>query len=104
MRDYNISIDNEAMNFIKNTNIERVYITIKYIKGPCNDNLCKLIPEPEIVYALKDQQAVLLKKGVPTIYCTKPVFDSIQRYGGKITIKYSRLRKKLVVKGLTYNF
>lgn len=39
-----IIITEKAKNWLKKRKINSLYIYLKYVKGPCDDNLCKIIP------------------------------------------------------------
>jgi hypothetical protein len=104
LRDYTIVITESARKFIKEHNIRDLYIEINYINGPCTDNFCRLIPKPEIVYVKPKQETFLLSEGTVNVFCTRPIIDSLKKFGGELTIKYSSIRRKLVLKDLPYNF
>lgn len=104
MRTYTVTIAESARKFIKKKNIRDLYIEINYRKGPCSDNLCRLIPDPEIVYVKPKQETFLLIEGDVNVFCTRPIIDALKKFGGELTIRYSSVRKKLVLKDLPYNF
>lgn len=43
-----ISITDKAMKELERKGSDKIYISLKYIQGPCNDNLCKMIPKIEV--------------------------------------------------------
>ncbi len=104
MRTYTVKIAEGARKFIKKKNIQDLYIEINYIKGPCSDNLCRLIPYPEIVYVKPKQETFLLSEGDVNVFCTRPIIDALKKFGGELIIKYSSVRKKLILKDLPYSF
>lgn len=104
MRDYHLIIDGKALKKIKEMNVTILYIWIKYTKGPCNDNFCKLIPSVEISSSKPMGNILELKGGDIKIYAVDRIYNAIMKYGGDIIITYSSVKNRFQVKGIPYNF
>ncbi len=104
MREYNLEIDRRAIKKIKEMNVKELYISVRYVKGPCNDNLCKMIPLVEVSPLKPDGNILKIYDGNIKIFAIERVYNVITRYGAVITITYQPIKKKFQVKGIPYNF
>jgi hypothetical protein len=100
-----IEFTREAMEFIQEKKIEAIYLTLKYVQGPCSDNLCKMIPRV-IVSIDKDPNYsfMQLEENFVKVFAIPPIASSISRHKDAVIIKKTRLGKGLYASGVTYSF
>ena len=100
-----IRLTREARDFIVSNGINAIYLELRYTKGPCSDNLCKMIPRVDV--ALEKGQSssmVLLEDSEVKVFADKPVAESVKRHRDIVTISKSRLGSRLKVSGITYSY
>jgi len=99
-----IIITERAKKKLKKIKIKDIYIMLKYIQGPCNDNLCKMIPKIEISLTPENINYVLLCEDEFNVYSHKLLAESILKHKDNVVIDYSTLKQSFIVKGITYSF
>lgn len=104
MRKFTVKLDNNALKAIEERNIRGLFIRVNYRKGPCTDNMCKLIPVPEVVESTPESNGRFTILDNPLIIeVAEPLYRALLRFGGEITISYSSVRRKFIAKGIPYN-
>jgi hypothetical protein len=94
-----------AKEFISGKGIKEIYLVLTYVKGPCSDNLCKMIPR--VVVALErgqDSSMVLLEDSEVKVFADRPVADSVKRHRNVVTVSKSKFGNRLRVSGITYSY
>lgn len=99
-----ISITDKAMKELERKGSDKIYISLKYIQGPCGDNLCKMIPKIEVSLVPKNINYVVFQVYDIKVHFHKLLAESILRHQDYVVIDYSSLRKSFNVKGITYSF
>ncbi len=102
---YQVIFTENAKKVIEKENVKELYIIIKYVQGPCSDNLCRLIPKIEMdTVKAENSQYYMIYEGLPKIYAIQPIKNSIEKHRDVITINYSKFRKRFTVSGITYSY
>lgn len=105
MKMYKLEFTENAKEIIEEKNIKELYISIRYVQGPCSDNLCKLIPKIEVsTEKHENAQYYPIFDGFIKVYTIQPIIKTIEKYRDKITVNYSRFRNKFTVTGITYSY
>ncbi len=98
-----IEFTEAARKYIRERKIENILITIRYVQGPCNDNLCKMIPKLEVKTVLPQNITMeLVSDDFVKIFAMPPAAASIRNNRGNIRISLSRLKKTLRIEGVPY--
>lgn len=100
-----ISFTEDARNFLVKKGMKELFLILKYIQGPCTDNLCKLIPKV-VVSTEKETYSnfTLIYDESVKVYAIPPIAKSIQKHGDLVTIGIYRIGKKFYAKGITQSF
>ncbi|MGC8496984.1 MAG: hypothetical protein ACP5NL_03170 [Thermoplasmata archaeon] len=103
---YQLKFTENAKKVIEKENVKELYINIRYVQGPCSDNLCRLIPKIEIdTFKPENIQCYMIYNGLARIYAIQPIKKAIEKYRDTIiTINYSKLRNRFTVSGITYSY
>ncbi|MEM0161000.1 MAG: hypothetical protein QXT62_01185 [Thermoplasmata archaeon] len=102
---YQLKFTENARRVIEKENVKELYINIRYVQGPCSDNLCRLIPKIEIDTVKPENiQYFMIYDGLAKIYAIQPIKKAIEKYRDTITINYSKLRNRFTVSGITYSY
>lgn len=100
-----ISFTEEAVEYLKKNEIKEIFIFIEYVKGPCSDNLCKMIPKIRIATSMPEKaNAILIFPGSVKVFAAPPIAKTIERHRDSPKISLTRIGKKLRVDGITYSF
>ncbi|MBD6955482.1 MAG: hypothetical protein ACP5G5_06105 [Thermoplasmata archaeon] len=99
-----ITLGERAVKKIKKMNINSLYINIEYRQGPCNDNLCRMIPVVYVSLRPEGVKYYLIYDVEIKVFVSDNLYRSIIRHRDQIRIDFSPLRKKFVVSGFTYAF
>lgn len=99
-----IVITEKAKKKLGELKTKNIYITLNYIQGPCNDNLCKMIPKIKISLTPENGNYLPLYEKDFNVYSHKLLAESIFKHNDNIVIDYSTLKRSFVVKGITYSF
>lgn len=102
---YQLKFTENAKRVIEKENVKELYINIRYVQGPCSDNLCRLIPKIEMhTVKAENAQYYLIYDDFVKIYALQPIKKAIEKYRDVITINYSGLRNRFTVSGITYSY
>lgn len=100
-----IQVTEEARKVIHERKIREMFLYLKYTKGPCNDNLCKMIPQVVISTDKGGFSSFdLLFDDSFKLYSIPPITKTIAKNKGDITIRLSKMGRKIVISGITYHF
>ncbi len=100
-----ILFTDDAKKFITDSGIREMYLELRYTKGPCNDNLCKMIPHVYVsLEKHKGSYDVVFEDVAVRIFASPPIARSIEKHRDNPVISKSKLGRKLRVSGLTYSF
>jgi hypothetical protein len=94
----------KALKIILKKKIESIYINIIYVMGPCNENLCKMIPKIEITTSPVKTEYVLYQKDPIKVFINSYLYEKIIKHDDRVLIKYSVVRGKFMAEGITYSF
>jgi hypothetical protein len=100
-----ITLTEGARQIVVTNGIKEIYLELKYTKGPCADNLCKMIPHVEIsLVKHSNSYSILYDDSNLKVFASQPIFDSIVRHKDVVIISKTRLRNALKVTGITYSY
>lgn len=78
---YELKFTENARKIIEKENVKELYMNIKYLQGPCSDNLCRLIPKIEMdTNKAENVQYYLIYEGLTKIYAIAPIKKAIEKY------------------------
>ena len=100
-----IVVSTSARKLIESNGIKEIYLELRYTKGPCEDNLCKMIPHVDVSLS-KHSNSYLIVYEEPdlTIFAVPPIADSITKHRNDVNISKSGLTNSLRVSGIVYSF
>jgi hypothetical protein len=100
-----ITISEKARELIANNNITEVYLELRYSKGPCSDNLCKMIPHVDVsLVKHSSSYLVIYEEQGLRILAVPPVANSIKKHNDEVYIFKPGFAKTLRISGITYSF
>ncbi len=100
-----ITISKEAADYLSRKGVREIFLVLQYIKGPCNDNLCKIIPKVVVkTEKPKDMSVEIVSENVVKVYAIPPIAKAIKFHRSDQTISLTRVGKKLKIDGIPYAF
>jgi hypothetical protein len=100
-----IHFTDRARDYITDKGIKELYLVLKYVRGPCDSNFCRMIPTVQIVPSVPDgTKIVLLDSAFIKIYAVPPIANAINRTRKQPEIGLTRIGKKLKIDGVPYSF
>ncbi|MCL4412065.1 MAG: hypothetical protein M1526_01735 [Candidatus Thermoplasmatota archaeon] len=100
-----IKLTREAREYIVSKNIKEIYIDLRYTKGPCNDNLCKMIPHLEVTLVKpRNSTTIIFEEPELKIFASIPIANSILKHRDNITVSKSKLGRSFRITGITYSY
>ncbi len=100
-----IMLTREAIEYIVSKNIKEIYIDLRYTKGPCNDNLCKMIPHLEVTLVKpRNSTTIIFEEPELKIFASIPIANSILKHRDNITVSKSKLGRSFRITGITYSY
>jgi hypothetical protein len=100
-----IHLTDRAKDYITENGIREIYLVLKYVRGPCDSNLCRMIPTIQITSSVPDgTRVVLLDSEFVKIYAVPPVANVIRKTRKQPEIGLTRIGKRLKIDGVPYTF
>ncbi len=100
-----IMLTREAREYIVSKNIKEIYIDLRYTKGPCSDNLCKMIPHLEVTLVKpRNSTTIIFEEPELKIFASIPIANSILKHRDNITVSKSKLGRSFRITGITYSY
>ncbi len=100
-----IKFTKESEEYLQKNRIREIFLVLKYIKGPCNDNLCKMIPKVEIALNAPRETAVIpISDTFVKVFAVPPISKAIKSHKEDQLISLTRVRKRLKIEGIPYAF
>lgn len=100
-----IMLTREAREYIVSKNIKEIYIDLRYTKGPCNDNLCKMIPHLEVTLVKpRNSTTIIFEEPELKIFASIPIANSILKHRDNITVSKSKIGRSFRITGITYSY
>jgi len=98
-----IVFSDDSIQYLKKKGIKNIYLVLQYVQGPCNDNMCKLIPKVKVETSEPaGTRTDLVSEGIINVFSAREIAKTIEKQRNTIKISLTRVGERLKVDGLEY--